>query len=189
MSTIELCSCLILDDQHCMVKSISAMNYGIHQDKQNLFIAQSKWTEHFLCTILSTLCTSIYLLDSALTDESISVNHHLTPPHRDYIHSMNDNVRRMDVFIHTQLLPIFNSYPHHLPIKLAQRSSFHSDCLIIVVIECIYKFKQVSLLNCILPNTWQRMSKYLEIYRWISVLGLVQVSWLSRFSHIPTNYL
>ena len=46
-----------------------------------------------------------------LTDESIYENHHLTPPHRNYIHRMNDNIRRLDVYIHTQPLPICHAYP------------------------------------------------------------------------------
>ena len=156
-----------------------------------LWITESiKINKFVYCPIKVNLCTSVHLfvLAIALTNESISVNHHLIPPHRDYIHSMNDNVRRLDVYIHTQPPSICHAHLH-VPIKLVLKTSFHSDCPIFAVIEGIYKFKQVSLLNRILPNTWQRMSKYLEIYRWLSVLGLVQVSWFSRFSHSRTNHI
>ena len=109
MSTIELCLCIILDDQRCKGKSISAMNYGINQHKQNLFIAQSKSTEHFLYR-------STHLLAIAFTEESIYVNRQLTPPQRGNIHRMNDSIGRLDVYIHTRPLSICHAYPH-LPIK------------------------------------------------------------------------
>ena len=59
-----------------------------------------------------TWCTSIYTCNSHSTywkSLHVSLNHHLTPPHSHYIHSMNGNIWTLNVHKHT--------------------SSFHLSCI------------------------------------------------------------
>ena len=57
----------------------------------------------------------------------ISLNHHLTPSHSNYIHIMNDNIRRLDVYLHTQLSSFVM---HNLHVRI--KPNHYSDCTVFV---------------------------------------------------------
>ena len=190
MWTMKLCSCLNLHGHHCLrmcsEQSVLYMDYGINQDKQNLFIVPLKVNEAFALHYTKYTCSvQVYIYTNHSThwiNRHVSLNHQLTTPHRDYIHSKNDNVRGLDVYLQTQ--PLFICHANSpCPYKTGPKEQLSSRLSNICSHWGYIQIQTSSLLSWILPNTWQRMNNYSEIYRWLSVLVLVQVSLLSRFSH------
>ena len=171
MWTMELCSFLNLHAWPSLpmyaLRETSATDYGINQDKQNLFMVPL-----IVNSVFALQYTKYTVYKYTHTKQSTHwINRHinlnqLTTLHRDYKHSMDDSQRMLEAYICTQPLSICHAYspcayktrPKGADFKLSKKS------------HCWTEFCQAL-----------TMSKYLEIYRWLSVLVLVHVSWLSRF--------
>ena len=122
MWTIKLCLCFILDEQHCVVKSIS----GVESTNLSEICYFSILSKHSISKLYMKYILYMYTSSShSIYRVSLPVilNIHLTTLCREYIPSTNDNVRRLDVYIHS----LFSFVMHilHVSIKPKGATSEH----------------------------------------------------------------
>ena len=151
MWTVDLCSCLILNDHHCMAWSDQLVLWIMESTKVNKPCNCSIRSQQSIpFTLHKVHGVQVHLIMESTYWRSlhVSLNHHLTPLHSYYIHSMNDNVHGgwMCIYTHSHFPLVLDILL--VPTKLAQRSTFRLS--IIVLTEGI----QTSLLcHWLLPNT------------------------------------